>query len=344
MKNNSFSANTARSWTRGFKLLLAASLCISVSIQPAWADKSTANKSQNATKTTSETDSSASPKKASLTAKRAPVLDEEARKTLEAAIQKLDPQAQNSLQKLADALHEEDRTVYNELREEEESSFSNIGMLWEAAVERSSTIRYAIEKLSRRDATGKPVANDSFSKRMVASLVSLGGVAGTMWTGTPAGMIGSNMVQQLMSGNPQDSVLSRVTDADMVILAKEVENLQAKLIEVYYNYQHSKERLALTREASSTISKYYDHAIESTSTQDSASSALQPLMQSIYDSTKQDEQNSQQAYNSARTELTLLVGKEALAALDQPATSPTTQKSSGNSSDASKELSTTTPQ
>jgi hypothetical protein len=244
-----------------------------------------------------------------------PVLSDATRQAIREAAQKLDPETQAGLNRLSDAVHQEDRAVYNDLRDEEESSFSDIGMLWEAAVERSSTIRYAIEKLSRRDATGKPVTNDSFSMRMLQSLVHLGGVAGTMWTGTPAGLIGSNMIQDLMSGNPQDSALSRVTDADMVILAKEVDTLQSKLIEQYYSYRHAQERLVLAREATSTIAKYYDHASALT---DSTSTTLQPLMQSIYDSSKQDEQNAQQAFGSARTELGLLVGPDALAALDQP--------------------------
>jgi hypothetical protein len=200
------------------------------------------------------------------------------------------------------------------LRDDEELAVTDIGMLWEAAVERSGTIRYAIEKLSRRDATGKPLEGDSFSKRMVSSLVHLGGVAGSMWSQSPAGMIGSNMVQDLMSGSPDESVLSRVTDADMVILAKEVEALQSNLLELYYNYRHAQERLALSRESRATIGKYYDHATAEGSNTDES---LQPLVQSIYDSAKQDEQNAQQAYNSSRTALALLVGPEAVAVLEQ---------------------------
>jgi hypothetical protein len=258
-----------------------------------------------------------------------PVLDTEDRKTIEEAAKTLDPETRNTLNRLSQALHTEDRAVYNDLRDEEELAMSDIGMLWEAAVERSGTIRYAIEKLSRRDATGKPVENDNFSKRMLSSLVHLGGVAGTMWTGTPAGLIGSNMVDQLMSGNPQDSALSRVTDADMVILAKEIESLQSQLIQLYYNYRHAKERYTLAQEASSTLTKYYDHA---SAMQDSTAETLQPLLQSMYDSAKQDEQNALQAYNSSRSALSLVVGPDALAALDQPSTKTTKKAASSSGS------------
>jgi hypothetical protein len=141
-------------------------------------------------------------------------------------------------------------------------------------------------------------------------------VAGTMWTGTPAGLIGSNMIQDLISGSPQDSALSRVTDADMVILAKEVEALQSQLIEKYYTYRQAQERLTMAREASATIGKYYDHALKMPSTSSNAES-LQPLMQSTL-----------QAFNSTRSSLSLLVGPDALAALDQSRNK--TSASSGN--------------
>jgi hypothetical protein len=269
-----------------------------------------ANKPAQATQTQSKPASATMAKK-----ELPPVLNEEARKAIEQSAQKLDPQNRVALNHLSDSLHLEDKAVNNELRDDEELSMTDIGMLWEAAVERSGTIRYAIEKLSRHDATGKPVDNDSFTKRVVQNMVHLGGVAGTMWTGTPASMIGSNMLQDLINGSPQDSALSRVTDTDMVILAKEVEALQSQLIEKYYTYRQAQERLTMAREASGTIGKYYDHALKAPSNGNSES--LQPLMQSMVDTTQQDEQSALQSFNSSRSALGLVVGPDALAALDQ---------------------------
>lgn len=244
-----------------------------------------------------------------------PVLDEATRKSIETASVKLDLDTRKSLNILADNLHEQDRSIYNEIRDEEDLSLADIGMLWQAAVTRSGTTRYAIEKLSRRDATGKPVEGDNFSKRMLGSIVHLGGVAGSMWTGTPAGLIGSGMIQDIMAGSPQDSPLARVTDADMVLLAKQVEELQTQLIQLYYGYRHAKEKLALAQEAQSTINKYCDHA--ETLASNGQSDALKPLMQSLVESARQDVQNAQQNLNSSRTALSGLVGPEAIAALEQ---------------------------
>jgi hypothetical protein len=242
-----------------------------------------------------------------------PVFSAEDRQQIDDMAQKLTPETRTGLNKLSDSIHLEDRAVFNELRDDEEGSLSDIGMLWQAAVERSGTIRYAIEKLSRRDATGKPVEGDSFTKRALQNMVHLTGVGASMWTGTPAGLIGSNMVQDIMSGNPQDSALSRVTDADMVLLAKEVESLQSEVIRLYYNFKHAKERLDLAEEANSTIARYLDHA-DSSKVQINPS--LQALMQTLYESTHQDTQNAQQAYNSAKTALALKVGPDAITALE----------------------------
>jgi len=281
------------------------------------------NKAAASSKTTGSTTQTASKPATAAKKEHPPVISAEARQAINEAALKLDPQTRVGLNKLADSLRTEDKSINNELRDDEELSITDIGMLWEAAVERSGTIRYAIEKLSRHDATGKPVDNDSFTKKVVQNLVHLGGVAGTMWTGTPAGLIGSNMVQDLISGSPQDSALSRVTDADMVILAKEVEALQSQLIEQYYTYRQTQERLTMAREASATIEKYYDHALRTTTTN---SETLQPLMQSMLDNAKQDEQNALQSYNSSRSTLSMLVGQDAIAALDQ-----TRNKTSNNS-------------
>lgn len=243
-----------------------------------------------------------------------PVLSDENRKVIDNMAQKLTPDTRVDLNKLSEEMHLEDRAVYNELRDDEEAATSDIGMLWQAAVERSGTIRFAIEKLSRRDATGKPVAGDNFSKKILQNLVQLGGVAGSMWTGTPAGLIGSNMIQDVLAGNPQDSALSRVTDADMVILAKEVESLQTELIQLYYHYRQAKERLTLSEEANLMVSRYYDHASQPNG---GMNPSLQPLMQSMYESTHQDAQNAMQDYNTAKTALMQVVGADAMMALEQ---------------------------
>ena len=247
-------------------------------------------------------------------------------------VTQLSPEMAASLAKLSEAMKWEDRAVYQDLRDEEDIAVKDIGMLWQASVEHSGTIRYAIEKLSRRDATGEPVENDSFSKRLLQNVVRLGGAAGSMWSGSPAGMLGADAVQNIMSGNPQDSALSRVTDADMVLLAKEVDNLQSQMIEQYYAYRHAQQRMQVSKDAMNTIGKYYEHAMN-LGGDDPTAQSLQPLMQSIYDQAVMVEHTAQQAVASTRSALVLTAGPDAVAALDESG-------SQANSPDAEQQAST----
>jgi hypothetical protein len=230
---------------------------------------------------------------------------------------KLTTQTRQDIERLTKALNEQSQTVFNELKDDQELASKDIAMLWQAAVERSGTIRYAIEKLSRKDATGKPVSNDGLTKRLLQSAARVGGVAGSMWTGTPAGILGGNMVEQLMATSPTDPSQMRITDADMLILAKEVDALQSQVIETYYQYRQAEERWEIAQEAATTLEKQYEKHQHSKSRRSSTDQALKPLMDSMIQTAEQEENNHKQAFVNARNALGLLVGGDALLALEQ---------------------------
>ncbi len=232
----------------------------------------------------------------------------------EEALSRLDPKTRETLEKLTETLHLQHRAIYNELRDEEELATVDIAMLWQAAVERSGTIRYAIEKLSHTTATGEPVGEDSFTKRIMSGVAQLGGIAGSMWTGTPAGVIGGGLMNDLISGDPSVSAMTRVTDADMLILAKEVEALQSDLIRKYYQYRHAEEQWQLSREAHRTLSAYYEQV---GATDDPAAGALKPVIDALYQDIRNEEDEARRTYISARNALSLLVGRDAIVALEK---------------------------
>ncbi len=220
----------------------------------------------------------------------------------------LDPETRKTLVEMSEALNLEARAIYHELRDDEELAAKDIGMLWQAAVERSGAIRYAIEKLSRRDATGEPVENDGLAKRLLQNVTRLGGVASSMWTGTPAGLIGSNMLEDMLFADGTDMSKMRVTDADMVILAKEVEALQTQVIERYYDFRHARERWNLAQEAHRVLQiRAEESPIEP---------VFQPIVTSLQDAAYQEELQTRQAYLKARNALAMLVGPDALAVLE----------------------------
>lgn len=237
--------------------------------------------------------------------------------------QKLSPATQQELQRLSQAMQEQNQAIFNELKDEEELFIQDIAMLWQAAVERSGTIRYAIEKLSRRDATGKPVTGDSFTKRILQSAARVGGVASSVWSGTPTGMLGGSMVEDMLRGNPQDPSQMRITDADMLILAKEVEALQSHVIETYYEYRHARQRWKISQEATSNLLRFQERFEENpAATNNVEKLALAPVVDSLIQSAHQEEAAAKQAFVHARNALGLVVGAEALLALEQADSQP----------------------
>jgi hypothetical protein len=206
-----------------------------------------------------------------------------------------------------------------------------------------------LKKLSRRDASGKPVSGDPLSKRVLQSVIHLGGVAGTIWTGSPAGVLGGGLVQDLLNGDPRNPLQAKVSDTDMLILAKAVDGLQTQLMTHYYQYLHYKQQWLLTEEANRVLRASFDkalklhtdHSPETLSTLavgassvakknrllkptpitpvlDNASfSTIQPLMESLVDTASRDVLVARQAYNNAREGLGLLVGPDVLVVLDE---------------------------
>lgn len=221
--------------------------------------------------------------------------------------------AETEINRLAKAIRRESRAISHELRDDEEVVVKDIAMLWQGAVEQSGSIRYAIEKLSRRDATGQPVENDGMLKTIAKGAVRMVGAGASMMTGTPSGVIGGNMIEDLLLSNPIDSAYSRVTDADMVILAKEVESLQSHVITLYYKYRHRKQQLALAQEATLALSRYYDELAN----RKDVNPVLLTAMTSLLESAKQDEREARQAFLNVRSELAFTAGETAVTAMEQ---------------------------
>ena len=216
------------------------------------------------------------------------------------------------LEALSTAMHQEARAIGNDLRDDEEVAAADIAMLFQAAVERNDTIRFAINTLSHRDENGQPVQDAGMIKRMAGSLTKLSGTAASMLTGNPAGVLGADMVNQMLatSGPSTDPYQHRVTDADMVVIAREIDKLQWSVIEKYYSYRYAKERLNLAEEARRTQEKYLDKALaENPGT---AKGPMGTIMETLVETARQDENQARQAFTGHRNGLLLLVGPDAL--------------------------------
>ncbi len=198
-----------------------------------------------------------------------------------------------------------------------EQQNKDMNVLWQAAVYRSQPIRYAIEKLSRQDASGKPVKNKTGLKRLLNTTAQVGGAAASIVSGTPIGLLSGALVNDIVNQS-NTSTTRPVTDADMVILARAVDNLQQELLDLYLNYKQSKDILALQKGKLAILEQTYALARKNEMAQ--ATSDFNPseqLMRYMLNDAKQSTQRAEQSFQQAQHRLGLKVGEEALILLEK---------------------------
>jgi hypothetical protein len=204
------------------------------------------------------------------------------------------------------------RTRENTLDVAEQQN-KDMNVLWQAAVYRSQPIRYAIEKLSRQDASGKPVKNKTGLKRLINTTAQVGGAAASIVSGTPIGLLSGALVNDIVNQSNSSSTRP-VTDADMVILARAVDDLQQELLDLYLTYKQSKAVLALQQGKLSILDQTYAMA------QHHAGALQDPseqLMRYMLKDTQQSVQRAEQSFQQAQHRLGLKVGEEALILLEK---------------------------
>jgi len=188
---------------------------------------------------------------------------------------------------------------------------NDLNILWNSAVEKNETIRFAIMKLSNPNGT---VEKKSLVKKVFAPVAGVASVVG-MGVSNPvaasSSIIGGGMLGSMLTDENQEFNLhlSKVTDADLVLLAQQIDDLQQKLVTLYMNYTNAlydlnyEEKLVKTRkqklayiqqnspEYISVADVFYKEALSQ------QSKAMQDLMK-------------------ARVELEQLVGNEAILQID----------------------------
>jgi len=123
---------------------------------------------------------------------------------------------------------------------EKEEMLEHIQILWAGAALRSETIKFALYKLSNPDAD-KP--DETIIKKIIRPLSTVSSIAGA-GLGDPfsatAALVSGHLLNSL-SFNDKDLnyKYTKVTDADMIVLITKVDNMQKKVIDLYYDYMTS---------------------------------------------------------------------------------------------------------
>lgn len=119
---------------------------------------------------------------------------------------------------------------------------ADLSLLWQGAATRSDTIKFAIYKLSNPD---KDKPDSGAVKKVLTTIAGMSTFIG-VGTGNPvlasAALIGGNTLG-IMSQDTKalNYKYTQVTDADMIILVRKVEELQQKVVDMYYDYLTARE-------------------------------------------------------------------------------------------------------
>ena len=120
---------------------------------------------------------------------------------------------------------------------DKEVMIADIGILWAGAAAKSETVKFTLYKLSNPDAD-KP--DESILKKVIRPLAGFSSMAGAGFlnpiAATTAIMSGA-LVNSLATGDKDlNYKYTKVTDADMIMLMKRVDDLQKRLINEYIDY------------------------------------------------------------------------------------------------------------
>ena len=189
---------------------------------------------------------------------------------------------------------------------------SDLAVLWAATCEKSETIKYTIYKLSNPD-EDKP--NESTMKKILKPIANFSSIAGASVAGDPiaatSALIGGGLVNAFMKDDKELNYrFSRVSDADMVLLVRKIDELQKKLLDLYIDYKTKEQLVKLTSENFKKSEQMYKLA------QNKPREEL-IISDVAYRSAKAHAQKAQDEYMTSRAILENLVGIDALKKIEE---------------------------
>ncbi len=202
------------------------------------------------------------------------------------------------------------KDVTDEMDTESPEILSDLSILYNSAIQKSETIKYAIYKLSNPD-ENKP--NESAIKRVLKPIASFSSIAGTALSANPymasGALIGGGLLNAFTTGDKEANYkFTKVNDADMVLLVKKIDELQKNLLNNYMNYRSQKELLKLSLQNLENRRKIYNTMqANSTTTKEQLIVA-----DTFYRNAQNTAKKAQSEYNLSRIILENLAGKEAL--------------------------------
>ena len=151
------------------------------------------------------------------------------------------------------------REVAADLELDQEDMVGDLSVLWQGAASQSDTINFALYKLANPD-EDKP--DEKSVKKVLSTIASMSTLVGASM-GSPilatSSIIGGNVLG-IMSQDTKalNYKYTKVTDADMIILVRKIEDLQQKTVDLYYNYMTARKKLKLIETITADRKRNYE--------------------------------------------------------------------------------------
>lgn len=210
-----------------------------------------------------------------------------------------------SLKKLAD-------DISYELDLDSNKTNADLSILWNAATERSETMKYTIYKLSNPD-EDKP--NETAIKKIIKPIANIASLAGASVSSDPfmatGALIGGGLINAFSQDDKEYNYkFSKVSDADMVLLVRKIDDLQKKLLDLYTDYKTKQKLYEMSEENLAKREEIYK------SSQNKSKEEL-VIADVYYRNAKTQVQRAQDEYLVSRAILENLVGKDALSKIEE---------------------------
>lgn len=202
-----------------------------------------------------------------------------------------------SIKKMALEISKDLEIEYNDM-------LADLSLLWQGAATRSDTIKFAIYKLSNPD-KDKPDAGAI--KKVLTTIAGMSTMVGA-GMGNPvlasAALIGGNTLG-IMSTDTKalNYKYTQVTDADMIILVRKVEELQQRVVDMYYDYMTSRELYNMTTEM---VNRSHDNY----KTSQKMTKAIVLMTDTFYREALDEQQKARGSFFEKRSRLEQLVGND----------------------------------
>ncbi len=160
------------------------------------------------------------------------------------------------------SIKEMSKEIGRELAVDSEALTGDLAMLWQGAASQSDTINFALYKLANPD-ENKP--DEKSVKNVLKNIAGYSTLAGAM-TGDPilaaGSMIGGNIFGIMSQDNKAlNYKYTKVTDADMIVLVRKIEDLQQKTINLYFDYMSARKKLDMIGEIAATRKSNYEYSL-----------------------------------------------------------------------------------